>query len=313
MQLQGRSRCCFPNATGRRRRAQESRAAASQSSQPRSSLLLHSIPSSQACIQTWDLRVKILEEERRIRLRQLRHPCQTSACLVFTWKRFLKSLLKICIRAAMPWKGKKGKTSEVLWKTSHKVHVDIPKLLLSHSPTSIFPGKHVRLPFRRKPDSQLAGHTERKLLQSLLSFIMLMSVFLPSYWKKQQNKTTHSRKADHSFQLILKKQSLWIHSNCIQKEGTNTHGCKRNAGLPLQKLISGVTDRIIPGNCFYFAIMLTPWEGSWHWKQTAPFKNQGFPSAGISGHSHPDPLRTSNAYGSSELWGFVCCGTEERG
>lgn len=44
-------------------------------------------------------------KKKSIRLRLL---CQTSVCLSFTWKRFLKFLLKICIHTATPWKGKKS-------------------------------------------------------------------------------------------------------------------------------------------------------------------------------------------------------------
>lgn len=36
--------------------------------------------------------------------------------------------------------------------------------------------------------------------------------------------------------------------------------------------------------------MLTPQEGSWHWKQTVQFKNQGSELTEISGHSHPNIL-----------------------
>lgn len=107
--------------------------------------------------------------------------------------------------------------------------------------------------------------------------------------------TFFSKSQKKSWQFILapffskNEAPVLTGTTCKERDTEYTDG-KQSTEFPLWKLILRVTKHIIPGNCFYLAITLTLQEGSWHWKQTVPFKNQGREFTEIPGHSHLNML-----------------------
>lgn len=115
--------------------------------------------------------------------------------------------------------------------------------------------------------------------------------YFPSLCSCQHFFFSPSPKKPWAFILApFKKWSSCTHGGHLQKRDTEYTDGKQTTKFPLWKLILRVTKHIIPGNCFYLAIMLTLQEGSWHWKQTVQFKNKGRELTEIPGHSHPNIL-----------------------